>query len=615
MSNRDRASHACQLGATRATGLGEDDTFDLVIRNGRWFDGTGAPSAQRDIGIRNGRVAAVSAAPLQTQRCPEVIEARGYWVTPGFIDIHTHYDLEILQNPGLGESVRHGVTSVVMGSCSLSAIHVNPLDCADLFSRVEALPREYVFDTLSEHKAWASAAEYRSTLESLPLGPNVAAMLGHSDLRAYVMGLGRATRSDIRPTESELRRMEALLAEALDSGMLGMSTMTSTFDKLDGDRFRSANLPTTYARWHEYRRLNRVLRRRRGVLQSAPNAAMPLNTLLFYAASCGVGVRPPLRVTLISAADAKSVRGLAPVLGRSAVISNHLLQSNLRWQHLPVPFEVYSDGIGLTAFEEFGAGAAALHIRDELERNELLIDTEYRRRFRHECDLRFTPKLWNRNFREAEITECPDAAVVGLTFGDIADSQGIHPADAFLDLVVAHGAAVRWRTTIANHRPHVLDKLAKDMGVHMGFADSGAHPRNAAFYNFPLRLLRRVHTAGESGHPFLTLEQAIHRLTGELAEWYGLAAGKLRVGDTADLVIIDPQHLDESLDAYYEAPMPSFNGFQRMVNRNDETVIATCIAGTVVCRRGKFLSGYGETICAGRFMRLHEGRAPDHDTA
>ncbi|MBI2244435.1 MAG: amidohydrolase family protein, partial [Nocardioides sp.] len=87
-------------------------TFDAIIRNGRWFDGTGAPSAIRDLGLRDGRVVAVSQEPLDASGCPEVVDATGKWVIPGLVDIHTHYDVEVLEGPGLAESVRHGVTTL-----------------------------------------------------------------------------------------------------------------------------------------------------------------------------------------------------------------------------------------------------------------------------------------------------------------------------------------------------------------------------------------------------------------------------------------------------------------------------------------------------------------------
>jgi N-acyl-D-aspartate/D-glutamate deacylase len=84
--------------------------YDTIIRNGRWFDGAGAPSAIRNIGISAGHVTAISADELDDNNCADVIDATGHWVVSGFLDIHTHYDIEVLEGPGLAESVRHGVT-------------------------------------------------------------------------------------------------------------------------------------------------------------------------------------------------------------------------------------------------------------------------------------------------------------------------------------------------------------------------------------------------------------------------------------------------------------------------------------------------------------------------
>jgi len=108
-----------------------------------------------------------------------------------------------------------------------------------------------------------------------------------------------------------------------------------------------------------------------------------------------------------------------------------------------------------------------------------------------------------------------------------------------------------------------------------------------AFYNSGLRLLRHVRDAQREGRPFLSVEQAVHRLTGELADWYGLDAGHLRVGDWADLVVIDPERLDDSLDAYHEAKIDAYDGLSRMVNRNDDTVEAVFVSGREVFRHGR----------------------------
>lgn len=583
--------------------------FDVIIQNGLWFDGTGAVPAIRHIGIRDGKVTAVSTDELPMAGCPEVIDASDRWVMPGFVDIHTHYDAEVLVAPGLQESVRHGVTSVFLGSCSLSTVHADALDCADLFSRVEALPREHMLAALSEIKTWHSAEDYVRHLESLPLGPNIAAFLGHSDLRTHVMGLGRAVDDHIQPDDAELAQMQRLLENALDAGFLGLSSMTTPWDKLDGDRYRSKSLPSTFATWREHRALNRVLRRRARVLQSAPNTTNPLNVLLFMAESCGFFLRKSLRTSLLVAADGKAMpRGMVFALLGIAKLINRFFNADLLWQHLPVPFEVYADGIDFAIFEEFGAGQAAMHLKNEIERNKLLQNEGYRRQFRRQIERGFDIRMWTRDMHDTEIVACPDESVVGKSFGRIAEERGVHPADAFLDLIVAHGQKVRWRLTVANHRPAILDRIATSTGMQLGFADSGAHLRNMAFYNSPVRFLKRVRDAELGGKPFMTVQHAVHRLTGELASYFGIDAGTLRVGDRADIAIINPAGLTAEIDAHHEATMPAFGGLQRLVNRSGDAVSATIIGGKIVFRDGEFVPGYGEQMRSGRFLRVGEPR-------
>jgi len=576
-------------------------TYDMIIRGGRWFDGTGAPSAVRTLGIRDGHVAAITDGDLDETGCANVIDAAGKWVLPGMLDIHTHYDIEVLGGPALTESLRHGVTTVMLGSCSLSTVYVDAEDAGDIFGRVEAIPREHVISAVNTHKTWSNGEEYIAALEARPLGPNVAAFLGHSDMRAAVMGLDRATRDDVRPTAAEQSQMEQMLTEALRSGFVGMSSQQLLFDKLDGEVCRSRTLPSTYAKPRELRRLKSLLRRSGRVLQSGPDIENPLSIGSQVFQSLGI-VRNPLKTSLLSAADVKSNPVAVKLLGPLARLANRL-GGNFRWQHLPVPFEVYADGIDLVIFEEFGSGAAALHLKDEVERNALLRDENYRREFRKDYDAKFGMRVWHRDFFDAEIVACPDPAVIGKSFGEVGrDRGGLHPVDAFLDLVLEHGNELRWRTTISNHRPEVLRKLAADSGIQMGFSDAGAHLRNMAFYNMGLRLLRHVQDAARAGRPFMTIEAAVHRLTGELADWYRIDAGHLRLGDRADIVILDPERLDASLDAYAEETVDQYGGLSRMVNRNDDTVSAVFVGGRAVFVGGVPTPLVGEHR-TGRFLR------------
>ncbi|MDJ0468623.1 N-acyl-D-amino-acid deacylase family protein [Rhodococcoides fascians] len=583
--------------------------FDVVIAGGTVYDGSGGPGVRADVGIVDGVVRAVSSTPLEASATTEVVDATGKWVTPGFVDVHTHYDAEVLVGPGLEESVRHGVTTVLLGNCSLSTLYSTPVDIADLFSRVEALPRDHVLKAVDAHKNWNSPDEYIAALERLPLGPNIAALVGHSDLRAHVMGLDRSTDRSQKPTREEWRAMSDALEKALDAGLLGMSTMTNPWDKLDGDRYRSRSLPSSYARWSEFRSLHKILRRRGRLLQSIPNLNTKYDMLFFLASATGVG-RTPLKISLLAAADAKASPWIHRVFGPLARMVNGPGKGQFRWQHLPTTFDVYSDGIDLVVFEEFGSGRAALHLREELGRNELLSDEAYRRWFRADFEKKFSSRVWHRDFADAEITECPDASVVGKNIAEVAAERGVHVVDAFLDLVVEHGRKLRWHTTVANHRKRQMDKLINQPGVTVGFSDAGAHLRNMAFYNFGIRLLHRVHDARNDRRPFMTVEKAVHKLSGELADFYGVDAGHLRVGDRADIVVIDPEGLNEDVLAYREETMPEFGGLSRMVNRNDRAVTATLVAGRVVFSGGTFAPWFGVSERAGSFLRADTPTAP-----
>ena len=574
--------------------------YDVIINHGLFFDGSGVPGRVCHLGIRDGKVAIVSDQPLHCDQA-QVIDAAGQWVMPGFIDMHTHYDAELIAAPSLEESVRHGVTTVMIGSCSISMVLSEPEDCSDMFTRVESVPREHVLPLLKARKTWSSSAEFVSFLRQHPLGPNVCAFLGHSDLRVAVLGISRATDARVKPTEAELNRMEALLEEALDAGLLGLSTMTNPWDKLDGDRERSKSLPSVYAPWREYARLNKILRRRRRIHQGAPNLVTKVNVFAFLWDSIGLGRLAPLKTTLITLMDPKADPWLARLLGPLTRAVNKLGRADFRWQTLPVPFETYADGMEFVVFEEFPAGQAALHLASQDLRSELFQQPDYRRQFRRDVEKKFGPRVWHRDFNDAWIVECPDASAVGQSVGALAEQRGVHPADLFLDLLVEHGPRLRWRTVLANHRPQVVEKLVAEPSTLIGFADSGAHIRNMAFYNFGVRLLKLVQDGIERGKPAMSIEKAIWRLTGELADWFGIDAGYLAPGRRADVVIVDPARLDDRLKDYHEAPIAAFGGIKRMVNRGD-AVRAVLVNGKVAYQDGTIAPDLGQAAHYGQFI-------------
>jgi N-acyl-D-aspartate/D-glutamate deacylase len=575
------------------------EAFDSVIEHGLVFDGRGSPPRQASVGVREGVVRVVSEAPLPKGPRTRVIDARGCWVTPGFIDIHTHYDAELELAPSLSESVRHGVTTVTLGSCSLSLAVGNAEDLADQFCRVEAIPHAIVLDLLQKRKTWETQPGYFDHLSSLPLGANVMSFMGHSALRAHVMGIDRSLRRDVVPTEDEFQKMEAMVEQGLDAGYLGLSIQKLPWDKMGGSRyFRSRPLPSSFARFSEFRRLARPLRRRGRVLQALPNLSTRYDIFAYLAFSTGL-FRRALKTTVLSMADPRAGRWIYRASGLLSRIANRLLGADFRWQALPEVFDLWADGIDLVVFEEFGAGAAALHLEDQVARAELLRDARYRERFKRHWRRRFLPRAFHRDFNQSLILKCPDLSVVGKSFATVAEERHADAVDAFLDLVAEHGRALRWYTVMANDRPGPLSWIVSHPDVLVGFSDAGAHLRNMAHYNFPLRMLRLARDSG-----VMPPERAVWRLTGEIADWVGVDAGHLEPGGRADIAVVDPTRLSEVLDRPVEAEVENFGGFVRLVSQNGGAVRSVLVNGKVAVDAGAVRPELGKAHGFGRVLRV-----------
>ena len=574
-----------------------------VIQNALVYDGKGNPPQNKHLLIENGTLARISDEPIAPPSGAKVIDATDLWVMPGFIDIHTHYDAEVEVIPSLHESLRHGVTTVFMGSCSLSAAVGDPTDIADMFTRVEAIPYEHLLPIMREKKTWETHAEYVDHIDSLPLGPNVASFVGYSAVRAKAMGLERALDAKETPTEEELKQMESMIEEGYDAGFLGLSLNGLYWDKMGGDRFRSKCLPSTYASWKELRRMVRGVRERGLNLQAIPNVSTKYEVLIYAAFSASLYLRKALKFSLVSIMDLRSNRFIWRVLNGLGWVVNKVLGGKFRYQFLPVAFDLWADGFENVVFEEFGAGAAGLHLETMAERRKLFRDPEYRKTFNRQWNNPFIPKVFHRNFAKATVMECPDTSLVGKTFREIGVSQGKTEVDAFLDLLCEHGNQLRWYTVTGNDRPGPLGVLMNSDNNLIGFSDAGAHLRNMAFYNFPLRMLKFVKDAIDKGKPVMSIERAVYKLTGEIGDWYQIDAGVLEEGKRADIVIVDPEKLDYRVEEMHTTTIPELGNYERLVRRNPDAVPAVFVKGTLVAERGEVLPEVGRTVGPGQFLR------------
>ncbi len=576
----------------------------ILIRNGRVFDGTQQASKIADLLIRDGRIETISQQPLTTE-ADRMIDATDQWVMPGFIDNHTHYDGEVLVAPGLGESVRHGVTTVMLGACSLSFLYADVEDCCDMFTRVEAFPREILFPILKDKKSWKSPLEWIDHINSLPIGPNLASFVGHSDLRAAVMGIDRALTPGERPQPAELRQMEQMLEDALDAGFIGISMQHNPWDKMDG-RHWSKLLPAAYAKASERHALTRIVRRRGAHLQGVPNLVNRVGALWYMALSSGFFWRKPLKTSMVAMMDLKGDPYIQGILSALCSLFNKGCRADFRMQSFPVPFRVLAEGMELVIFEEFPAGELARHLsRDLKKRNTTLMDPAYRKLFKKHYRAKLKPKVWQRDFGDAYVLQSPDPTMIGKSFVEIANERGQHPVDAFLDLVVEMDKDILWETTLGNHDPRRYHKLYNDENGVLGFADSGAHINNMAFYNFPLRVLRYVQASHEKGQPLMSYEKAVWRLTKENADFFNLDAGHLAPGKRADITLIDPAKLSDTVHEYHKAPF--LQGCERLVNRNDAVVSWVLINGKVAWEAGDFSAAFGRERMGQFLPGNHQG--------
>lgn len=577
---------------------------EILIKNGLVFTGSKDDKAViKNILIINRKIIEISEKSISVSDNATIIDATGKWVAPGFIDSHTHYDAEILASPGLKESARHGVTAVILGSCSVSAIYNNPEETSDCFTRVEAIPREVMLPLLERDKVWDSPKTWIQYINKLPLGINVASFLGHSDLRVKVMGLARSVKDNETATKAEQKEMEKLLNEALDAGFLGLSTMDNPWDKLDGDKYWSHKTPSFYSSWKERKPLIETLRKRNAILQGAPNLVTRISALNYMLSSVGL-FKKPLKTTMIAMMDLIADRYIKRVLEIGCTFFNTILKADFRMQSTPIPFTVYYDGVDSVMFEEFPAGEAMRHLAKNIdERNELIRKKDFREKFKKEIAKKFAPKVWHRDLSLAIILECPDATLIGKNFYEIAEEKGEHPVETFLDLIVEYDKKIRWTTTIANDRKEKYPDLYNFEHNLISFSDAGAHLNNMAFYDFGIQMINEVRKSIEKGNAMMPMEKCIWRLSGEQADWFGLDCGYIKEGAIADLVILNPENFDNITEEVQEDVIEEFNNYKRLVKRNEGVIDKVIVGGKIIFENEDFVPEYGKTEKFGRFLK------------
>lgn len=556
--------------------------YDVILKGGVIYDGTGALPYRADLAILNKRIACITNKINEPAR--EIQDVSEFWVTPGFIDIHTHYDAEVDIQPALSESVRHGHTSLIMGNCSLSLNVGDPNVNADLFARVETMPELISLWKQSATK-WPSTQAYVQHLQSLNLGPHIAFLTGHSAIRAEVMGLKRSLTE--HASADEINAMVKLAQEALDSGSLGISIDMVHWHRTTG-AFNGYSLPSHHANYKEYAALAALCRERDAVFQLTPNPQHIWQSV-FHIFKLSYGLtRAPLRCTILSAMD----MAIDPTAWRAATsfasLCNRLFGANIRFQTIPEPFTIYSDGPMTPLFEEFESGCLLNNLKSTAERQALWQSPGFQKRFAKDWQ-QLKGRTFDGKLETLIVVDVPDKSWINCSIKTLAKRYDEQPLSFFINSLIAHDTTLRWKHTGANHRTHIRQKLMQHPFVLPGFSDAGAHCRNLAFFDSGLSLLRQSLQTN-----FMPFEKALKRITYEPAKWFHLPGGYISKGQTADLNVLCPKALQRPVTEASLYQDATLQNACRMVKRDSQSPIkAVYISGIKVVEQAEPLSILG----------------------
>jgi N-acyl-D-aspartate/D-glutamate deacylase len=503
---------------------------DLLIAGGTVIDGTGAPARRADVRVRAGRI--VEVAPGLAAQGERVIDASGALVTPGFIDSHTHFDATIYWDPLCDPMPQHGVTSVVVGNCSLGLAPVRPSDRrsqVDVYSYIEDMPVDVLNEAIPWN--WQGFADYAAALSARKLGVNLCAFVGHSQIRGYVMGEAAWERT---ATVDEVAAMCAELETALAAGALGLS-----FSLYDKDR-EGRPVPSCLADDAEMDALCAVLGARGAAFQFVPGDTTDVivEQIEWLAGFLGRhGVTGFYNILVHLDSDPERSRRLVACLESLQAKGVRIYgMASPRPFELLIGFEQSICFIGVPAWNE-------LVQAPRTEKQRLVHDPDWRARACRDaasCNSVLFP------FSRPELL--PIASVgrpewddwVGRTFADLIAARGGDPADVLADWLIDNDFAATFTFAIANTDEAEVARLLTSPVAFVSGSDAGAHLQMfCAAGDATLLLTRYVRGRGD-----IAIEAAVHALTGRQAELLGIAdRGVLAPGKAADITIFALEEL------------------------------------------------------------------------
>jgi N-acyl-D-aspartate/D-glutamate deacylase len=509
--------------------------YEMLIKGGRIYDGSGLPSFLGDVAISDGRIVETGRINGQADR---VINADGLAVSPGFIDFHTHLDAQLLWDPIATSSCFHGITTVIPGNCALALAPCKEQDHDSIlrsFERVEAISLPAL--RAGVEWDWTTFPQYLNRLRGR-LGVNVGALMGHCALRQFVMGSAATERA---ATPAEIAQMKEVLKDGVRAGAIGFSTNQNPVHMFADGRPIASRLATNEEIIELACALGEI---NKGVVQISRG-------------SLGVSVPTVETVKLFEEISEKSGR---PVIWQSIA---HRWDKPNEWRELlNLAEESLAKGIqsyplcnarlfnnrltlkNAQVFDDLPTWKTLLFLPLE-ERVKAFRDPETRRKLRYEAVEEKKPSRFSRRWDLVYMIKAATAANKHLekkSVVEIAKVRGQDVIDAFLDLSLEEGLDTEFQTSSTNGDEQAVAEIIRSPFVLVGQSDAGAHLIYDAGFGYATRLLGYWIREKQ----IMSLEEGVRKLTFMVASIFGLPdRGLLRPGMAADLVLFDPATIRE----------------------------------------------------------------------
>ena len=525
-----------------------DDTFDLIVRGGTVVDGTGAPARTADVGVHDKRIAAVGKLDADA---PRVLDADGLLVTPGFVDVHTHYDAQLHWDPTASPASWHGVTTLLTGNCGFTIAPSKPEDLPwllQMLSRVEGMSAD-ALDVGVTFRG-GSLGDFLAGLEGR-VGVNVGANVGHCAVRRYVMGDDASERV---ATDDEVVAMQGLVREALADGAVGFTSSQLELHVAHDGR----GVPSNHAHPDELVALASVLAERgRGSIEFIPKTFLvgydddDRELILAMARASGRPVHVNTLTSMPHAPDGWS-RSLefAETAADDGLEIHPMFASNRQGAHF---------ALGSTfLFDEMPTFRDTLTLPSPA-REERLRDQALRVQMRTEIadpTGRSFVFVWQ-VLKVEQVVKRENERWLDKSVTEIADATNADPLDAFLDLSLDEGLETQFVLAgpPSKTRHDAVERMIRSPVVMAGSSDGGAHLLSFCGADYTTRLLT------EWVPDVLTLEEAVARLTTIPARATGVEGrGALTEGMAADILLIDREHLSTPDAPRYVRDFPADSG-------------------------------------------------------